>query len=154
MKQNFILKALLGAMVLFCFIALLLPAYNPPGKLMAKLRHARKETTGIASGLKEYAIKVGGISNVDAELLQNVFFGTNSHFIYGTNISGQMTKLWRIPANQTNAQGQILDLWGIPYQIGINAGTNFIIHSAGPDKKFGSKDDIVFDSALNNFVKP
>ena len=42
----------------------------------------------------------------------------------------------------------------MPYQIQIVAQTNFVIRSAGPNKKFGDADDIVFNSVSNDFVKP
>jgi hypothetical protein len=54
----------------------------------------------------------------------------------------------------TNENGELLDVWQTPYQIEIISQTNFIVHSAGRDQKFGDADDIIFNSASNNFVKP
>lgn len=44
--------------------------------------------------------------------------------------------------NCTNSIGEFLDSWGTPYEISIISSTNFFIRSAGPDKKFGTGDDI------------
>ena len=46
------------------------------------------------------------------------------------------------------------DPWETPYQIQFFQQTNYIIRSAGKDKIFGDKDDIIFNSASNDFVKP
>jgi hypothetical protein len=56
--------------------------------------------------------------------------------------------------NPINSQGELLDVWQTPYQIKFMPPTNFVIHSAGPNKKFGDADDIIFNSASNDFVKP
>ena len=50
--------------------------------------------------------------------------------------------------------GELLDPWKTPYRIEFIAQTNFVIRSAGPDQKFGDKDDIVFDGSKSDFVKP
>jgi hypothetical protein len=42
----------------------------------------------------------------------------------------------------------------MPFQIEITPPTNFVVRSAGPDKKFGDADDIIFNSVSNGFVKP
>jgi len=54
----------------------------------------------------------------------------------------------------TNHSGAVIDIWQTPYKIELVQRTNFIIHSAGPNRKFGDKDDIIFNSISNDFVKP
>jgi hypothetical protein len=44
--------------------------------------------------------------------------------------------------------------WQTPYRFELLGPTNFIIHSAGLNQKFGDADDIIFNSASNDFVKP
>jgi hypothetical protein len=56
---------------------------------------------------------------------------------------------WKI-----NAQGAAVDAWETPLQIQTVGTTNFSIRSAGQNKKFGDKDDIIFNSLSNGFVKP
>jgi hypothetical protein len=53
-----------------------------------------------------------------------------------------------------NSRGEMLDAWGTEYALTLQDRTNIVIRSAGPDKKFGDTDDIVFNSVSNNFVKP
>jgi len=54
----------------------------------------------------------------------------------------------------TNAEGELLDGWAMPYRIEIIFQTNCVIRSAGKNRTFGDKDDIIFDSLKNRFVKP
>lgn len=53
-----------------------------------------------------------------------------------------------------NSRGEVVDYWKTPFQIRIVAQTNFIIRAAGPNRKFGDDDDIVFDSVSDGFAKP
>lgn len=49
-----------------------------------------------------------------------------------------------------NRDGLYSDTWGTPFQIDISNDT-VVVSSAGPDKVFGTADDVVLDSAnLNN----
>jgi hypothetical protein len=59
-----------------------------------------------------------------------------------------------LPFWKTNAQGAAVDVWETPLQIQTVGTTNFSIRSAGKNKKFGDKDDIIFNSLSNGFVKP
>jgi hypothetical protein len=54
----------------------------------------------------------------------------------------------------TNQAGALIDVWQTPYKIEFLEQTNFGVHSAGKDKIFGTKDDIIFNSFSNDFVKP
>ena len=70
----------------------------------------------------------------------NSFIITNKHqFSFGT---------------RTNTSGETVDIWDTPYQIELVGRTNFIIRSAGKNCRFGDKDDIIFKSVSNDFVKP
>jgi hypothetical protein len=55
---------------------------------------------------------------------------------------------------EINAQGATVDAWETPLQIQTVGTTNFSIRSAGQNKKFGDKDDIIFNSLSNGFAKP
>ncbi len=48
----------------------------------------------------------------------------------------------------------MVDTWGTPYQIEFFQQTNFVISSAGKDKLFGDKDDVIYNTLSNDFVKP
>ena len=48
----------------------------------------------------------------------------------------------------------MVDPWETPYQIEFVQHSDFIIRSAGPNQMFGDTDDVIFNSASNDFVKP
>jgi len=90
--------------------------------------------------LEEKASKVGGLTNIPKEFILNPFLTTNKY--RGISFT-----------THTNALGELIDIWQTPFQIKLAGETNFIISSAGPNKKFGDADDIIFNS-VSNFVKP
>jgi hypothetical protein len=47
-----------------------------------------------------------------------------------------------------------VDPWGTPFAINFLSTNSFLSSSAGKDKIFGDADDIIFNSASNDFVKP
>jgi hypothetical protein len=108
---------------------------EPSGVKKARIIITRVQTKTIATALKERATEAGGLNAVDNALVQAAVFGTN-----------------RIYADRTNAQGEVLDYWKTPYKIEIQAQTNFIVGSAGSNRKFGDADDVVFSSISNAFV--
>jgi len=93
----------------------------------------------IVFALRQRAVETGGLTNID------------NGFVYQTVFSALRLNYG---SERTNSQGEILDIWKTPFQIKIIAPTNFVVHSAGPDKKFGNVDDIIFNSLSNTFVKP
>ena len=70
--------------------------------------------------------------------------------LYGSNPKGIVF----LSRGMTNTDGQMIDPWKMSYQIEILQQTNFTILSAGRDRKFGNKDDVIFNSVSNGFVKP
>ena len=83
-------------------------------------------------------MKTGGLTNLDRLFVLNSLFATNQ------------TYFWF----DTNTSGEVVDIWQTPYQIDLAGRTNFIIRSAGKNRKFDDGDDIVFNSVSNDFVKP
>jgi hypothetical protein len=53
-----------------------------------------------------------------------------------------------------NSREECLDPWGTPLAINFSSTNSFVISSAGPDKIWKTKDDIIFNSISNDFVKP
>jgi hypothetical protein len=106
-------------------------------KTRAQIIITRFEMKDIASALNQHAA-TGSISNMDAGFISPALFNTN---------------VFRYPY-ETNADGAVLDRWDTPYKIETFAKTNFIIRSAGHNRKFGDADDIIFNSVSNGFVKP
>lgn len=126
---------MLGVFLLWLVAEMLFPAGDFTTK--AKIVNTRSEEAKIASTLTERAMKIDVLTNIDAGFIYRSLLVTNSYNSY-----------------RTNAQGEFFDLWQTPYQFEIVARTNFIVHSTGPNKKFGDADDIIFNSVSNNFVKP
>ena len=92
----------------------------------------------IAASLQEHMDKTGGLTNLTKQFILDSIFASNQN------------QIWL----NTNATGDLIDIWQTPYQIELAGPTNFVVRSAGKDLKFGDSDDIVFNGALNDFVKP
>jgi hypothetical protein len=53
-----------------------------------------------------------------------------------------------------NSEEEALDPWGTPLVISFSSTNSFVISSAGQDKIWSTRDDIIFNSVSNDFVKP
>jgi len=60
----------------------------------------------------------------------------------------------KIGTNSINAAGEFTDPWKTPYAINFPTTNIFVLGSAGPNRIFGDKDDIIFNSVSNDFVIP
>jgi hypothetical protein len=127
---------LLTLFLLWLVAELLFPTNNSRTKAM--IIKTRTDERLMSALLGEQAGKTGGLTNLDRLFVLNSLLATNqNHFWFDTNISGE-----------------VVDIWQTPYQIELAGRTNFIIRSAGKDRKFGDKDDIIFNSLSNDFVDP
>jgi hypothetical protein len=104
----------------------------------------RIEIRNIASALTTYQAIFDSYPTGDSVLISKALRGDNPKKIM----------LLEARNNGISIKGELLDPWGTPYKIGIVGKTNFVIRSAGPNKKFDEKDDIIFNSVSNDFVKP
>jgi len=90
----------------------------------------------------------------------NEYNKSNGHLPFGENsniaatLYATFTNDFLHLSNWTNSNGEIIDYWQVPLQMQIVDTTNFIIRSAGKNKIFAAADDIIFNSASNDFVKP
>jgi hypothetical protein len=64
------------------------------------------------------------------------------------------TQMFLLTPNSTNRNGEIVDPWKQAYKFNFDGTNSYTISSAGYDKKFGTKDAIVFNSLSCGFVKP
>lgn len=112
------------------------------GKIAAKVVATRMELRALAELWKQERPGFTGLPLSTNGALQVALFGDE-----------EKTKLSNFPY-RTNSQGELLDFWKTPFQFEKLGLTNVIIRSAGPNQRFGNKDDIVFHSVSNNFVKP
>jgi hypothetical protein len=133
---------LLGLFVIFVFFAFFVPVFfgvpTEKDKAKAKKIQTMSEERIISSSLEESANSVGGLTNLNRQFILDSVFADNQY------------RMWL----HTNGTGELIDIWQTPYRIELVGPTNFVIHSAGRNQKFGDADDIVFNSASNDFVKP
>ena len=125
---------LLGSVLLSLAVNVFLP--EPRAARKARITITRVWERQIATFLQQQVVESGALTNLDHRLIAQAVFGTNSYL------------------SQLNSRGELFDFWKTPFQIEISARTNFIIRSAGPNRKTGDGDDIVFNSQSNYFVNP
>ena len=133
---------MLGLFAFFAFFSWLVLSGVPTEKDKAKamILLTRSEARLIASQMEEQVVKLGGLTNINTQFVLNSLITTNkSQFLL---------------VARTNVLGEVLDIWQTPYRIELVGPTNFIVRSAGKNQKFGDADDIIFNSASNDFVKP
>lgn len=90
-------------------------------------RDVRILRTAIRAFYTEYAAWPTG----DVRQIVSALTGKNAHNIV----------FIEEPDSCLNQRGEYLDPWKTPYRI-ATAGTNIEVRSAGPDRKFGTADDI------------
>ncbi|HVU07020.1 MAG TPA: hypothetical protein VHG89_00590 [Verrucomicrobiae bacterium] len=117
-------------------------------KEKAQIIIVRSDETQIIIALKAYSNSYGVLPIGDAESIERILIGEN---LQGKN--PQKTAFLNFIWQSEHPNGMI-DPWGTPYQIEFLQQTNFVIRSAGRNRKFGDKDDIIFNSISNHFVKP
>jgi len=129
--------AALAAFLLLLFVAYHEGSHHNKLRTRAQIIAVRSEEHFMATALTENALRIGGLTNL------------NQQFVFESLTAGNQNLI----RPHINAVGEIVDIWQTPYRITLAGPTNFVFRSAGPNKKFGDKDDIVFNSALNSFVQ-
>jgi hypothetical protein len=126
--------------VLFIFVwfAWLTRESTFKAKTRTMIVKTRSEERSIAALLGEPASIIGGLRNLNQKFMLDTLFTSNQNPF-------QLN---------TNAAGAMVDIWQTPYKFELFGQTNFVVRSAGKDKKFGTEDDIIFNSLSNDFVKP
>jgi hypothetical protein len=134
---------LFGLLAVFAFLGWLVSRGVPTEKEKTKARvlETQVEEHSMGELLEEKTSEVGGLSKIPNEFFLNPFLTTSKY--RGISFT-----------TRTNALGEVIDIWQMPFQIKLAGQTNFIISSAGPNRKFGDSDDIVFNSFSHDFVKP
>lgn len=132
---------MLGLLMFFGTLGWLASRGVPTEKDKAKAMtlQTRWEERMMAEMLTEKAIKAGGMRNLTKEFVLTALRTTDPQFSF---------------AIRTNVSSDVVDTWHTPFRIRVVGATNFMIISAGPNLKFGDGDDIIFNGASNDFVKP
>jgi type II secretory pathway pseudopilin PulG len=140
-KKLLKLTAIAFAVLIVLFF---LSATCVPRTKIQKPTEAQLEIAGLILALKTYQSANGTYPNAESTALLKKLLGDNP----------QKTIFVSIKAGSINTNGEYLDPWGTPYSISFPTTNSFVISSAGKDKIFGDADDIIFNSASNDFVKP
>jgi len=131
-----------GFFVVAAFIVLSL--LNNPIRKPAPNALCRLELMDIKDALEGYVNRYEGYPTGTQSQIVKTLCGNNPHRyeFLDTHIL------------KFNSLEECLDPWGTPLAINFSSTSSFVISSAGQDKRWGTKDDIVFNSVSNNFVKP
>ena len=129
--------------IIALLVAMLLPAETGP-TLNKNARCKVVLMMKLQAEIKNYQYEFGSYPTGDCAQVFKKLFGDNSKKI----------EFLRPQNTFTNQAGEFLDPWGTPFAINFLSTNSFVISSAGKDKIFGTKDDIIFNSVSNDFVKP
>jgi type II secretory pathway pseudopilin PulG len=133
---------LVALAIIALLVAMLLPAETGP--TLNKNARCKIVMWMLRAEIKNYKNEIGSYPTGDSAQILKKLFGDNPkqiEFIRPKNMS-------------VNQAGELLDPWGTPYAISFSSTNSFVISSAGKDKIFGDKDDIIFNTVSNDFVKP
>jgi hypothetical protein len=100
----------------------------------------------------------GGSIHHDLEILNEVFGAWQTNFPHDGDPVGENDEITAALAggnrlhfafisprhSAINSQGELCDRWGTPFRFHALSGTQMEIRSAGPDRKFGTNDDVEF----------
>ena len=110
----------------------------------SKMPSARQEMNGLNAALSLYRTSFGQYpTGTKAEILRAIMGDNPQH-----------RSLAKVSPRLISPAGELCDTWGTPYEIQFEGANSFTIISAGPDRKFGTSDDVIFDSLKNEFMKP
>jgi type II secretory pathway pseudopilin PulG len=102
----------------------------------------------IATALEAYSTLYGAFPTGNTEAIERILSGED---LNGKNLQKIRFLTFKGSVEHSN---EMADPWGTPYAISFSSTNSFVISSAGKDKVFGDKDDIVFNSVSNDIVKP
>lgn len=136
------LKLTLAAVGFLVVVMILLQFCVSPGHA-ARYPKSQLGMMSLSAALESYLATTGAMPS-----------GVNSNVVNvlsGNNVEKRIFLNFRPSDKHPN---EMVDAWDTPYQIEFLQATNFTIRSAGKNKIFGDKDDIIFESVRDDFVKP
>jgi len=110
----------------------------------ANVSRARSDERQLLLGIEHYKREFGTYPAGENASIVRALAGDNP----------KKLRLIHLNANSTNESGEFTDPWKMPYKIAFDGTNRVTVSSAGINRSFGNKDDIVFHSGSNNFVKP
>ena len=127
-------KVMMGVLVLI----LLLFSYSMTQSLKSiggaahSLREARMLPTLVQNACFSYLMEYNQFPPPDNQRLAAALLGENSRRVVFITL----------PKGALNTKGEIVDRWGTPLKITIKGNSEVQVISAGPDREFGTADDI------------
>jgi len=109
---------------------------------------AKTDASSIAAALESYSSTYGVLPVGNVESVERILAGED---LNGKNPRKIIFLTFKPNIEYSN---EWVDAWGTPYAINFLSTNCFLVSSAGKNKIFGDADDIVFNSASNDFVKP
>ena len=135
-------RFILGAMVAVCIASLITLLIANHGRVDSLDGFARQDMWRIAGALEQFETAFRNLPNGEDFAIHRAILGSND------------LQLNFLGTGRTNTGGKVIDPWGTPFQIQIVGRGNFVVRSAGRNRRFGDKDDLVFDSVSNAKTKP
>ena len=133
---------------------------TPTAPAVAPTANTNAPATEGESHLADELNAPGGTIQRDLEILNEVFATFQTNFPRTGNPVGENNEITaaltgdnslkfafisrRHPA--INAKGELCDRWGTPFRFHQISGTQMEIRSAGPDRKFGTDDDAIWQA--------
>jgi len=141
LKQSIVIVVVGFAVLWVCLYFFVFPFLA--GSSRAKTPRARLEERQLFLSLENYRENFGSYPTGENASLIRALAGTNPKHLKFINVG----------VHSTNETGEFIDPWNTPYKILLESNSVAIL-SAGMNRIFGDKDDIVFNSRSNDFVKP
>lgn len=124
----------------------------------AKVKAKPAGVTAEPNPLADQLNAADGTIRRDLEVLNNLFVNFQTNFPRTGNPVGENSEITAaltganplgfafVPKSHPaiNAAGELRDRWGTPFRFHQRSGTQMEIRSAGPDRKFGTADDVEF----------
>ena len=109
----------------------------------APLARTRLEEESFSQGMESYKSALGNYPTGESSDILRALTGDNSQ-----------NRIFLSYHRSLEHPNEMVDAWGTPYAIRFLASNAFTISSAGKNKIFGDKDDIVFSSISNKVANP
>jgi Type II secretion system (T2SS), protein G len=142
LKQSVVIIVVGFALLWTCLYLFVFPFLVGGGP--AKVPLARSDERQLSLSIESYKQMFGNYPTGENASIVKILAGDNS----------QKLRMFNLNVNSTNKNGELVDPWKTAYKFVFDGTNSYTILSAGIDQKFGSADDIVFNSVSNNFVKP
>ena len=122
-----------AALILFILFVVACLDGSGPNIRVARRMYTSNQVSLINAACQNYAIEYGALPPTSENYrLKKILCGDNQRKI----------EFLTLNPKDVSPNGEMIDPWGTPFRINFYSGTNVDVISAGPDKIFGTPDDI------------